>query len=211
MVNIVKALVFPVVMYGCENWTIKKAECWRFYAFKLWCWRRLLRVPRTTRRLNQSIVKEISSEHSLKGLILKLKLQFFATPWTEAHQASLSITNSQSLLKLMSIELVMPSNHLILSSPSPPAFNLSRHQGLFQWVNSSHQLAKVVEFQLQHHSFQWIFRTDFLYDWLVESPCSPSGSQESYPTPQFKCMNSSVLSCLYSPILTSIHDYWKKL
>ena len=77
MVNLVKALVFPVVMYGCENWTIKKAEHWRFYAFKLSCWRRLLRVPWTTRSLNQSIVKEISSEHSLKGLILKLKLQYF--------------------------------------------------------------------------------------------------------------------------------------
>ena len=87
--------------------------------------------------------------------------QLFATPWTAARQASLSITNSRSPPKPMSIESVMPSNHLILSSPSP-AFNLSQHQGLFQWVSSLHQVAKVLEFQLQHKSFQWIFRTDFL-------------------------------------------------
>ena len=78
-----------------------------------------------------------------------------------------SITNSWSLLKLMSIESVMPSNHLILSSPSPPTFNLSQSQGLFQGVSSSHQVAKVLEFLLQHQSFQWIFRTDFLrMNWL---------------------------------------------
>ena len=76
----------------------------------------------------------------------------FATPWTAPRQASLSITNSQSLLQLMSIESVMPSNHLILSSPSP-AFNLSQHQGLFKWVSSSHQVTKVLAFQLQHQSF----------------------------------------------------------
>ena len=87
---------------------------------------------------------------------------FFVTPCTAAHQASLSITNSWSLFKLISIESVMPSNHLILLSPSPPAFNLSQHQGLFKWVSSSHQVAKVLEFQLQHPSFQWIFRTDLL-------------------------------------------------
>ena len=86
----------------------------------------------------------------------------FATLWTASRQASLSITNSQSLLKLMSIESVMPSNHFILSSPSPPAFNLSQHQGLFKSVSASHQVAKVLELQLQHQTFQWIFRTDFL-------------------------------------------------
>ena len=73
-----------------------------------------------------------------------------------------TITNSRSLLKLMSIESVMPSNHLILSAPSPPAFNLSQHQGLFQWVSSSHQVAKVLELQLQHQSFQWTTRPDLL-------------------------------------------------
>jgi len=76
-VHIVKAMVFPVVMYGCESWTIKKAKCWRIDAFELWCWRRIWRVPWTARRSNQSILKEISPEYSLEGLILKLKLQYF--------------------------------------------------------------------------------------------------------------------------------------
>ena len=76
-VHLVKPLVFPVVMYGCESWIIKKAECQRIYAFELWCWRRLLRVSWTERRSNQSILKEISAECSLKGLMLKLKLQQF--------------------------------------------------------------------------------------------------------------------------------------
>ena len=76
-VRVVKAMVFPVVMYGCESWTIKKAECIRIDAFELWCWRRLLRVPWTARRSNQSILKEISPGCSLEGLTLKLKLQYF--------------------------------------------------------------------------------------------------------------------------------------
>ena len=76
-VNLVKAMVFPVVMYGCESFTIKKAECQRSDAFELWCWRRLLRVPWTAKRSNQSILKEISPEYSLEGLMLKLKLQYF--------------------------------------------------------------------------------------------------------------------------------------
>ena len=76
-VCLVKAMIFPVVMYGCESWTIKKAECRRIDAFELWCWRRLLRVPWTARRANQSILKEISPEYSLEGLMLKLKLQYF--------------------------------------------------------------------------------------------------------------------------------------
>ena len=76
-VSSVKAMVFPVFMYGCEIWTIKKAEHQKIDAFKLWCWRRLLRVPWTARRSNQSILKEISPEYSLEGLMLKLKLQYF--------------------------------------------------------------------------------------------------------------------------------------
>ena len=76
-VQIVKAMVFPVVTYGCESWTIKKAECQRIDAFELWCWRRFLRVPWTVRRSNQSILKEINPEYSLEILILKLKLQYF--------------------------------------------------------------------------------------------------------------------------------------
>ena len=76
-VQIVKAVVFPVVMYGCESWTIKKAERRKIDPFELWCWRRLLRVPWTARRSNQSILKEINPEYSLEGLMLKLKLQYF--------------------------------------------------------------------------------------------------------------------------------------
>ena len=76
-VHLVKAMVFPVVMYGCESWTVKKAERGRIDAFELWCWRRLLRIPWTARRSNQSILKEISSGCSLEGLVLKLKLQYF--------------------------------------------------------------------------------------------------------------------------------------
>ena len=76
-IHLVKAMVFPVVIYGCESWTIKKAKCWRIDAFELWCWRRLLRVPWTARRSNQHILKEISHEYTLEGLMLKLKLQYF--------------------------------------------------------------------------------------------------------------------------------------
>ena len=77
------------------------------------------------------------------------------------------------------------------------------------WVSSLHQVAKILELQLQHQSFQWIFRTDFLQEGLVGSPCSPRDSQESSPITQFKRINSSVLSLLYGPTFTSIHDYWK--
>ena len=104
-------------------------------------------------------------------------------------------------------DVIQPSYPLLF--PAPPAFNLSQNQGLFHWVSSSHEVAKVLEFQLQHQSFQWIFRTDFLYDWLVGSPCSPRDSQKSSPIPQFKSINSSVLSFLYSPTLTSIQHCWK--
>ena len=76
-VHLAKAMVFPVLMYGCDSWTLNKAECWRIDAFELWCWRRFLRVPWTARRSNQSILKEISPEYSLEGLMLKLTLQYF--------------------------------------------------------------------------------------------------------------------------------------
>ena len=90
-------------------------------------------------------------------------------------------------------DAIQPSHPL--SSPSP-ALSLSEHQGLFQWVSSSHQVAKVLEFQLQHQSFQWTPRTDFFGDGLVGSPCSPRDSQESFPTSQFKSINSSALRML---------------
>ena len=104
-------------------------------------------------------------------------------------------------------DAIQPSHPL--SSPSPPAPNPSQHQGLFQRVNSSHEVAKVLEFQLQYHSLQRCPRADLLQNGLVGSPCSPRDSQESSPTPQFKSISSSALSFLHSPTLTSIHDYWK--
>ena len=132
-----------------------------------------------------------------------------ATQWTAAYpQASLSFTIFPNLLKLMSIESVMPSDHLRFP-PSPSAFNLSQHQGLSQWVSPLHQVAKVLEVQLQYQSFQWLFRLDFLQDWLVWSPCCPRDSQESSPASQFESINSLALSRLYGPTLTSIRDYWK--
>ena len=92
-VHLVKAMVFPVVMYGCESWTVKKAESWRIDAFELWCWRRLLRVPWTARRSNQSILKEIIPEYSWKGLMLKLKLQSFGhlMGWTDSLEKTLML------------------------------------------------------------------------------------------------------------------------
>ena len=121
-------------------------------------------------------------------------VRLYVTPWTAACQVSLSSTNSQSLLKLMSIKSVIPLQlpHPLLS-PSPPAFNLSEHQGLFKWVSSSHQVAIVLELQ------------------LISPSNAHSGldSQESSPTSQFKSFNSLVFSFLYSPTLTFIHDHWK--
>ena len=103
-------------------------------------------------------------------------------------------------------DVIQPSHPL---SPSL-AINLSQHQSLFKKVSSLHQVAKVLEFQLQYQSLQWIFRTDFLQNGLVWSPCSPSNSQESPPTPQLKSINSSVFSFLYGPTLASIHDNLQK-
>ena len=126
-----------------------------------------------------------------------------------ACQASLSITNSWSLLKPMSIESVIPSSHLILCHPLlllPSIFPRIR-----VFSNESVLHIRWQKFQLQHQSFKWILRTDFLYNELVWSPCSPRDSQESSPTPQFKCINSLLLSFLYSPTLTTIHDYWKTI
>ena len=145
--------------------------CFRHYLFSLWKWGFILLLLCTSTtymllslyiitliRLIMSIyIIQFSSVQSLSCVRL------FMTPWIAAHQASLSITNSRSLLKLMSIEsgdAIQPSHPL--SSPSPPAPNPSQHQGLFQWVNSSHEVAKVLKFQLQHQSFQWTPRTDLL-------------------------------------------------
>ena len=100
----------------------------------------------------------------------------YSTPGLPVHHQLLEFT--QTHVHWVS-DAIQPSHPLL--SPSPPAFNLSQHQGLFKWVSSSHQVAKELEFQLQHQSFQWLFRTDFLWDGLVGSPCSPKDSQESSP------------------------------
>ena len=125
-------------------------------------------------------ISRVKSVHFSNSVIVLL----FGTPWIAARQACLSIANSQSLLK-----------------------RTSQHQGLSH--SSSLQGAKVLEFQLQHQSFQRIFRTDFFQDGLVGSPCSPRDSQETSTTLQFKSINSSAFSFLYSPTLTPIHDHWK--
>ena len=128
--------------------------------------------------------------HSTPGLPVHLQLPEFTQ--THVHQVS---------------DAIQPSHPL--SSPSPPAPNPSKHQSLFQRVNSSHEVAKVMEFQLQYHSFQRNPRADLLQNGLVGSPCSPRDSQDSSPAPQFKSINSSAFSHLHSPTLTSIHDHWK--
>ena len=105
-------------------------------------------------------------------------------------------------------DALQPSHPLMPSSPL--AFNLSQHQGLFQCVCFLHQMSKVLELQLQHQSFWWIFRVDFLYDWLIWSPCSPRDSQESSLAPQFESIDSLALSLPYGPTHTPVHDYWER-
>ena len=117
-------------------------------------------------------------------------VQYFATPWTAAGQASLSFIISWRLPKFMSIESVMLPNHLILCCSFLLLRSIFPSISLFQWVSSLHQVAKVLELQFEHQSFQWIFRIDFLQDWLNWFPCCPRDFQESSPAPQFK---SSVL------------------
>ena len=172
-VHLVKAMVFPVVMYGCESWTVKKAEHWRIDAFELWYWRTLLRVPWTSKRSKQSILKEISPGISLEGMMLKLKLEMCSsaqscptlcdpmnrsTPGLPVHH-QLPEFWTQTHVHWVS-DSIQPSHTLALASP--PALNISQHQGLFKWVSSSHEVAKVLEFQLQHQSLQWTPRTDLL-------------------------------------------------
>ena len=133
-------------------------------------------------------------------------VRLFATPWTSGFPVlHWLLAFAQTHVRWVS-DAIQPCHPLV--PPSPPAFNLSQHQGFFQWVSSLHQVAKGLELQLHHQSSQWIFRTDFLQDWLVWSPCSPRDSQEPL-TPQFKSINSLVLSFLYGPALTSLRDYWK--
>ena len=132
-----------------------------------------------------------------------------ATPWIAARQASMSITNTHKLLKLMSIKLVIPSNHLILCHPLSSCLQSFPASGSFPMSQFFVSRGQSLEFQLQlqYQSFQRIFRTDFFEDGLVRSPRSQQDCQESSPTPQFKSINPLVLSYLYSPTLTPIHDH----
>ena len=229
-VCLVKAMVFQVVVYRCESWTIKKAECWRIDAFELWCWRKLLRVPWTARRSNQSILKEISPEYSLEGLTLKLKLQYFdhlmqrtdylektlTWEWQEGgegddrgwHGWMTSPTPgvhpnpcplSQWCHPTISSSVV-PFSSRPQSLPASGSFQMSQlltSGGQSIGVSAS---ASVLPMNIQ----DW-----FPLGWTGCIFCCPRDSQESSPTPQFKSINFSVLSFLYSPTLTSIHDYWK--
>ena len=129
----------------------------------------------------------------------------FETPWIAACQTSLSLTISLSLPKFMSIELVMSSNHLILCHHI--LLLLSIVSSIRVFSSELAQVAQVLELQCQ--SFQWVLRVRLLYDWLVWSSLCPRDSQESSPVPQFKSINSSVLSLLYGPTLTWVHDCWK--
>ena len=187
--RLVKAMIFPVVVYESESWSINKAKSWRIDGFELWCWRRILRVPWTERRSNHSILRVISPEYSLEGLMLKL--QYFGhlvrkadslekthftcfsccsvaklclTLWDPMDYSTPGFPVLHYLPKFAQTNVhwlgdaIQPSHPLSL--PSPSSLSLSQHQDLFQWASSSHQMAKVLEFQ--HQSFQWIFRTDFL-------------------------------------------------
>ena len=139
--------------------------------------------------------------------------QLCQTPWDNMNRSTPGLPVHHQLLEFTQTHVhrvsdaIQPSHPL--SSTSPPAPNPSQHQSLFQWANSLHEVAKVLEFQLEHHSFQRNPRADLLQNGLVGSPCSPRDSQESSPTPQFKSTNSLVLIFLHSPTLTSIHDHWK--
>ena len=144
-----------------------KYELKKFYSLTGWKLRNCVNKDR----------KDFSSVQSLSHVWL------FVTQWTAARQASLSIANSQSLLKLMSIKPVMPSNHLVICCPLLLLPSIFPGMSLFHWVSSSHQVAKVLKLQFQPQSFQWIFRVDFLWDWLVWSPCSPGDFQEPSPAP----------------------------
>ena len=151
-VCLVKAMVFPVVMYGCESWTIKKAECGRIDAFELWCWQRLLRIPWTARRFStvqfsRSVVSDSLWPH-------------------ESQHTRSSCPSPTARVYPNPCPLSRWCNPTISSFvvSFPPIFKLSQHQDLFKWVNSLQQVAKVLEFQLQHQSFQQTFRTNFLKD-----------------------------------------------
>ena len=160
--------------------------------------------------LRSSNVRLLSSVESLSLSDSKLSLSIlhnplnYGTPGFSVHQQPLEFAQMRVH---RDHDAIQPSH--LLSSPSPPAFFFSQNQGFFKWVSSSQQVAKILEFQLKNQSFQWIFRTDFPWDWLVGSPFSPRDSQESSSTQQFKSINSLVLSFLYSTTHAFLNDYWR--
>ena len=212
-VHLVKAMVFPVVMNGFESWTIKKAKQWTFDAFELWCWRRLLRVPWTARRSNQSIVKKISPEYSLEGLMLKLKLQYFGhllwrtdSLWSNglqydrlpcASQTPRACSNSWPWSRWChptSSSSLVPFSSCLQSLPESGSFPKSQF-----FTTGGQSIGASASASVLPMNIQGWFPLG-LTGW---------GSQEPYPTPQFESINSSVLSFLYGPTLTSIPVYWK--
>ena len=230
-VCLVKAMVFPVVMYGCESWILKQAEHWRIDAFELWCWRRLLKVPWTARRSNQSILKEINPEYSLGGLMLKLKLRYFGhlMQRTDSLEKTLilrkiegrrrrgwqrmrrldGITNSWSLFKLMSIESVMPSNLLILCRPLFLPLSIFPSIRVFSNESALHITWPKywsLSFSISP-SNGYPGLISFRIDWF--ELLAVQGTQESSQAPQFEITNSLALSLLNGPTLTSVRDHWK--
>ena len=133
-------------------------------------------------------------------------VQLFVTTWNAAFQTSLSFTIFLSLLKLMSIESVILSNHLLFHRPLLFLPSIFPNIRVFSSELALHSWS---ELQFQHQSSQWIFRVDFLQDWLVWFPCCPRDSQKSSPAPQFESINSLALRLLYGSTLTSVHNYWK--
>ena len=159
-VHLVKAMVFPVVMYGCESWTLKKAEYPRIDAFALWCWRRLLRVPRTARRSNQSILKEISPEYSLEGLMLKLKLQYFGHPMQRtgvSASASVLPMSIQTWFPLRLTGLIFLLSRRLSQESSSCAFEttIQKHQSLALSFLYNPTLTSIHEYW-KNHSFDYM-------------------------------------------------------
>ena len=196
-------MVFPVVMYGCECWTIKKAEHWWIDAFELWYWRRHLKVPWTTRRSYQSILKEISSEYSLEGLTLKLKLQFFGHPMqrTDSFEKTLMLGKIEGgkrrgRQRMRWLDGITDMMDMSLSKLQELVMDKEAWCGQSTGASAS---ASALPMNIQG----W-----FPLGLTCLISLLSKGSQKSSPAPQIKSISSSVLR-LYGPTLTYIHDYLK--